>query len=53
MPAGIRPGCLAPQSSRASGSQPPALQVPAKQGGMKESSRELEEEPTKKERGKR
>lgn len=42
--AAIRPGCLTPPPSEASGSQPPALQVPAKQGGMKGSSGGLEEE---------
>lgn len=52
MLAAIRPGCLAPQPSGGSGSRLPALQAPAKQGGMKESSRELEKEPTNKERGK-
>ena len=50
--AAIRPGCLTPHPSEASGSQSPALQVPAKQGGMKKSSRDLEKEPINKERGK-
>lgn len=50
--AAIRPGCLTPQPSEASGSQSPVLQVPAKKGRMKESPRGLEKESTNKERGK-